>query len=136
MISSPPKILVIKSDISELKNVEIFVNELFLENNISLKFFNKVFLCISEAVVNSIEHGNKHDLNKDVLISADCESKKVTVQIKDEGEGFNLSEVKDPTKDENLKKNSGRGIHIIKSVADKIEYNEKGNSIQLKIECK
>ena len=136
VINNPPKILVIKSDVSELINVEIFVNELFGECNIPDKYFNRVYLCISEAVVNSIKHGNRNDKNKVVSIIADCDAKDLNIEIKDEGEGFNLDKVKDPTDSANLKNETGRGIHIIKSLSEQIEYNKKGNSIHLKIECK
>lgn len=134
VIGKPPKILVIKSDTSELHNVEEFIKELFTENNISDKYFNKVFLCVSEAVVNSIRHGNKNDCNKEVSIFADCHAETISVEIKDEGDGFNIEEVSDPTKLENIKKESGRGLHIIKSLSEQIECNR--NSIQFKIECK
>lgn len=43
--------------------------------------------------------------------------------------------MEDPTSKINLKKESGRGIHIIKSLTNKIEYNDKGNTVQLNIEC-
>ncbi len=135
MASDPPKILVIKSDKSELKNVELFVNEIFTECNIADKYFNKVYLCISEAVINSIEHGNKNDRNKKVSIIADYEKNKLNIEIKDEGDGFNFELIEDPTMPENLKKESGRGIFIIKALSKQIEYNKKGNSIHFKIEC-
>jgi serine/threonine-protein kinase RsbW len=126
---------VIKSDISELKNVEIFVNEIFTECNISNKYFNKVYLCISEAVINSIEHGNKKDKNKKVSIIANYEENRLNIKVKDEGNGFNLKLVEDPTTPENIRKELGRGIFIIKSLSKQIEYNKKGNSIHFKIEC-
>jgi serine/threonine-protein kinase RsbW len=132
----PPKILVIRSDISELKKVEHFIISIFTENNVSRKNFNKTYLCISEAVINAIKHGNKNDLHKKVSILADCIGTEIIIQIEDEGEGFDINKVKDPTQKENIKKESGRGIYIIKNLSEKIEYNEKGNRIQLKIECK
>jgi serine/threonine-protein kinase RsbW len=132
----PPKILVIKSDISELEKVEDFIIGIFAENNVSEKNFNKTYLCVSEAVINAIKHGNKNDLHKKVSIVADCIGTEIIIQIEDEGEGFNINEVKDPTQKENIKKESGRGIYIIKNLSKKIEYNEKGNRVQLKIECK
>jgi len=132
-LGNPPKILVIKSDTSELNNVEVFVKELFTENNIPRKYFNKVFLCFSEAVVNSIEHGNKNDCNKEVCIFADFEEQTISVEIRDEGDGFKLEEVTDPTSAENIKMESGRGLHIIRSLSEQIECNK--NSIQFKIEC-
>ncbi len=136
VIGNPPKILKIKSDISELIKVEIFVNELFDEFTISHKYFNKVFLCLSEAVLNAIQHGNKYDVNKNIFININYLHERVSVKIMDEGEGFNLNEIIDPTIQGNIKKESGRGLHIIKSLSEQIGYNRKENSVQFKIKCK
>ena len=136
MINRPPKILVIKSDVSELKKVENFLIDIFNKCNIEMKYFNKIYLCISEAVVNAVKHGNKNDLNKNVSIYVDCTLQDMKVQIEDEGEGFDLKEVDIPIKEENLKNESGRGIFIIRKLSNTIEYNEKGNRVQFKIECK
>jgi serine/threonine-protein kinase RsbW len=136
VITRPPKLLVIKSDISELKKVENFIIEIFKEYNLAQKYFNRTYVCVSEAVINSIKHGNKNDRNKTVSISIDCDLKEINVLIEDEGEGFDINDVKDPTLMENLKNESGRGIFIIKNLSDKLEYNEKGNRIQFKFKCK
>lgn len=130
-----PKILTIRSEVSELKHVESFLNEVFTEFNLSKKCFNKTLLCVSEAVVNSIYHGNKKSIDKKVIISASCVSKNLKLKIKDEGKGFDLSCVEDPTLKTNLKKESGRGIHIIKSLTDNLEYIKSENSLELKISC-
>ncbi len=136
MLSSSNNILVIKSDKSELKKVEIFLRKLFEENSFSEKNFNRVWLCVSEAVINSIEHGNKNNKLKKVTIEVDCSSNRVSIKIKDEGKGFDIEMLEDPTDDSNILKESGRGIHIIRSLSDSLTYNRKGNSVQLKIECK
>ncbi len=72
MINKPSKILVIKSNISELKHVEEFLYEVFREYNLPARYYNKTYLCISEAVVNSIKHGNQNDSKKNVSISVEC----------------------------------------------------------------
>ena len=136
MITSPPKILVIKSEISELKNVENFLNDIFKEYNLAHKYFNKLYLCITEAVLNAIKHGNKNDKNKNVAIEVDYINEEIEVLIEDEGEGFDINKVEDPTKGSNIKNESGRGIFIIRKMSNMLEYNEKGNRIQFKIECK
>ena len=130
-----PKILVIKSDKSELTNVEKFLSGVFKEYNLSLNNFNKTLLCVSEAVVNSIEHGNQFDRRKSVTIQLDCKRNELHIEIKDEGEGFDVNTIKNPTMKENIRNESGRGIHIIKSLSDSLRYNKKGNRLQLKIEC-
>ncbi len=136
MIIRIPKILVITSDVAELKKVEDFLISIFNEYKLDKKYFNRIFLCISEAVMNSIKHGNKNDLKKQVSIIIDCSSEEMNIQIDDEGDGFDIEKVENPTLKENIKKESGRGIFIIKNLSDKIEYNEKGNQVQLNIECK
>jgi serine/threonine-protein kinase RsbW len=135
VVKQPPKILSLKSDISELQKIENLLKEIFKSNHIPEKYFNKVLLCVSEAAQNSIKHGNKNDANKQVSVELDCVNHEIIVQIEDEGEGFNINEVKDPTKEENLKSESGRGIHIIKTLSENIEYNKRGNRIKFKIDC-
>lgn len=136
MIPIPPKILVIKSEISELRKVEDFLIDIFKEFNLAQKYFNKIYLCVSEAVVNSIKHGNKNDKNKTVLLEVKCKNYELKVRIEDEGEGFDINKIEDPTSLSNLKNESGRGIFIIRNMSNKLKYNEKGNRIQFKIECK
>lgn len=134
-MKAPSKILVIRSEISELRTVENFVKEIFKEYDLAQKEFNKVFLCISEAVINSIKHGNKNNRDKDVFIEIKCRNNYLEILIKDEGDGFNPDSVGDPTTKLNIKKESGRGIHIIKSLTDEMEFNKAGNCVQFKIEC-
>ncbi len=136
MINRPPKILVIKSDVEELKKVENFIACIFNDCNLDQKFFNKIYLCVSEAVLNSIKHGNKNDKEKNISIQIDCDVEQLKIQIEDEGEGFDISKIKDPTNKANLKNEAGRGIFIIKTLSEKIEYNERGNRVQFKIDCK
>lgn len=135
MNKKPPNILVIKSLNSEIDKVENFLKSIFLYNNISNKCFNPVFLCISEATTNSIVHGNKKDHRKKVELNVDCINKSIKVRITDEGDGFDSKRVPDPTHPKNLLKEKGRGIHIIKSIARNVRYNDKGNSLSFEIKC-
>ncbi|WP_346855981.1 ATP-binding protein [uncultured Draconibacterium sp.] len=136
MIEKAPSILVIDSKHSELQRVEKFIEDVFSYYNFNKDCFNKVFLCISEATVNSIIHGNKEDHRKKVELNVDCKKHLISVTITDEGEGFDINEVPNPTSKENLLKESGRGIHIIQTIADKLTFNKKGNSLKFEIECK
>jgi len=127
------KILKIKSDKSELHLVNKFLSEIFVEHNLSQKIYNKVFLCISEAVINSIVHGNCNNNKNFVLIEIYCLTNTLHINIQDEGDGFNLYKVRDPVRAENVKKEAGRGIHIIKTLSNNMEYNDKGNRVHFKI---
>ena len=68
-------------------------------------------------------HGNKLDKNKKIRITVRVSEEKMTVIIKDEGKGFNINTVPDPTKPENILKDSGRGIHIMRSFLNDLRYN-------------
>lgn len=128
-----PKILNIKSNKTELKKVEQFLSNFFIDNKLSLQKFNNVLLCVSEAVVNSIDHGNRNDKSKNIFIEIRFANHNIDVKIKDEGCGFDYNSIEDPTKNKNLKKETGRGIHIIKSLCDEVEFKNKGNCVRFKV---
>jgi len=135
VVNRPPEILVIQSDQSELKKVECFLDDFFVKNNLSKKYFNRLYLCVSEAVVNAIKHGNQNDLNKKVTVKIGCLANEIEVLVEDEGDGFERSKLQNPTDQENIKKESGRGIFIIENLTECINFNKKGNCIQFKINC-
>jgi len=135
VLSKPPEILMIQSDQSELKKVECFLDDFFVKNNLSKKYFNRLYLCVSEAVVNAIKHGNQNDLNKKVTVKIVCLANEIEVLVEDEGDGFERSKLQNPTDQENIKKESGRGIFIIENLTECINFNKKGNCIQFKINC-
>ena len=74
-----------------------------------------IWLATQEALNNAIKHGNKMDGTKKVYFSIQLEANEFRIIIKDEGEGFDLSKVPDPTNPQNLLKTSGRGIFYMKS---------------------
>ncbi len=89
----------------------------------------KMKLTITELVANAIGHGNKDDHSKKVTLGHFVESGVVTVAIMDEGEGFNYSNIPDPTLPKNLIKDHGRGLYIARNYVDEIHFNKKGNRV-------
>lgn len=90
-----------------------------------------VRLALEEALVNAIKHGNKMDPDKVVRIQWQVDDEHVRVVIEDQGEGFDVNDVPDPTDDENLDKPGGRGIMLMRSFMSVVEYNESGNRLTL-----
>ncbi len=88
-------------------------------------------LALEEALVNAMKHGNKMAPDKSVRVLCNVSSEKVYVEIEDEGEGFVLEQVPDPTEDENLEKPSGRGIMLMQAFLTVVEYNDRGNCVVL-----
>ena len=92
---------------------------------------SNLFVALDEAFVNAVKHGNKYDATKFVRISAEVSAKEARFTVEDEGEGFNVAEIPDPTDIENLFKTSGRGVLIIHNVMDEVRYNERGNRVEM-----
>lgn len=90
-----------------------------------------VRLALEEALVNAIKHGNRMDPTKQVFIACQFANNEVSITIEDQGEGFQIEEVPDPTDDDNLDKPGGRGIMLIRSFMTTVEYNDRGNRLSL-----
>jgi serine/threonine-protein kinase RsbW len=92
---------------------------------------SNLFIALDEAFVNAVKHGNKYDANKTIKISAEVSTKEARFTIEDEGEGFDVSQIPDPTNPENLFKTSGRGVLFIHNIMDEVTYNERGNRLTM-----
>jgi len=90
-----------------------------------------VRLALEEALINAIKHGNHYDPNKHVQIVCGLSPSVVRIEIEDQGKGFDLSAVPDPTDPENLESPCGRGIMLMRGFMSRVEFNEKGNRVIL-----
>lgn len=90
-----------------------------------------IHLGLEEAFINAIKHGNKNAKNKQISIEYLITDDRFEITITDEGNGFEPESVPDPRSEENLYKISGRGMLLMRSYMDIIEYNKKGNSVRM-----
>ena len=79
-------------------------------------------MAIREAVTNAVMHGNKQDEAKEVRVNIKSSPEAIEVSVHDEGQGFNPTEVPDPTAAENIMKTSGRGIFFMRNFVDEVEW--------------
>ena len=75
-------------------------------------------LAVREAMVNAVAHGNKYDAGKQVRLQVETRTDAVRITIVDQGEGFDLNRVPDPTQGDNLLRGSGRGLLLIQAFVD------------------
>jgi serine/threonine-protein kinase RsbW len=96
----------------------------------------KIRLALGETVQNAIVHGNKTDPSKRVVIAWQLENQVLEVCVSDEGSGFELEGVEDPTSRENLEKEGGRGVLFLKTFTKGFHYCNKSKSARFVIDLK
>lgn len=90
-----------------------------------------MLISLTEAVNNAIIHGNKADAKKFVKINCKEKTHEVVIRISDEGTGFNPLEIKDPTLPENIAECGGRGVFIMRELADQLVFLDDGRTVEL-----
>ena len=121
----------IQSNIDNLTMVENIVDNLSKRLGVSDEVYGKILVSTIEAVNNAIIHGNRGIESKIVKLSFSSNGSSLTIMVKDEGEGYNFNNIPDPTSSENIEKLNGRGVFIMKKLADDIAFNDTGNEVTM-----
>jgi serine/threonine-protein kinase RsbW len=113
--------------------VERMVDEICSDYSINEDHYGNILISITEAVNNAIQHGNKYDPGKQVLIEFDADNdlEHLCFRISDEGEGFDVSSLPDPTEPGNTEKLSGRGVFLMRNLADNVGFSSDGREVEL-----
>ena len=90
-----------------------------------------VKVAITEAITNAMEHGNKWNEAKVVVVEATASPRELKVVVTDQGEGFDASRLPDPTSAEQLSHHRGRGVFLMRSFMDEVRFNDRGNQVTL-----
>ena len=125
------KKLDIKSKLGNLGIVENMIDTITKETGINKDNYGKIMVSTMEAVNNAIIHGNKSNEEKSVYIEFLLKNNILKITITDQGKGFTPDKIPDPTKPENIEGINGRGVFLMKKLADEIEFNKKGNSVKM-----
>ena len=125
------KMLTIPSIPSRIAEVETFLQKTVKSSKIDPNRYPDMLISLTEAVNNAIIHGNKEDHNKMVKIQMIRNQKDVKIIVMDEGRGFNLKNVPDPTAPENIECPGGRGVYIMSRLADRITFQDNGSTVEM-----
>lgn len=124
--------LQLPSRLESLTTVENFIDKLKDEYDIAEDTYANILTCLSEAVINAVVHGNNEDPEKTVFVNIEVQDpRRLIFTIADEGPGFDYNKVPDPTAPENVENLSGRGVFILKQLADQCIFNASGNEVEL-----
>lgn len=125
------KDITIQSTLDNIAVVEKLVDEISEQCNLSSDVYGKILIATIEAVNNSIVHGNKFVISKKVDVGFVITDSSIHIYVKDEGPGFNYHDIPDPTRPENLENVSGRGVFLMRNLADSIEFDNNGSKVEL-----
>ena len=119
----------VENDSHLLKDVSKKVITQLKEKGVDEEVVFDVHVAFEEALRNAMVHGNKQSPDKKVLVETDIKEDQVIISVEDEGEGFDIKDLPDPTLDENLLKESGRGVYLILHLMDEVKYENEGRRV-------
>lgn len=121
----------IPSLIENIKIIESFIDNARENFEINDDIYGNIMISVTECISNAIIHGNQSDKNKLVHLELRLEDDQLKFTIEDEGKGFELETLPDPTAPENIEKPGGRGIFLIKHLSDEVKFEEGGKKTVL-----
>ncbi len=114
-----------------IRVIESFIDNAKEKFHLNEDIYGNIMIAVTEAVNNAIRHGNKADSTKNVSLGLSLEEGMIKFRIEDEGLGFDFHNLPDPTAPENLEKPGGRGIFLMKHLADEVDFSLKGKVVEL-----
>ena len=119
----------IKNDSMLLKEISSDLMQELRRKDIKEEVIFEVHVSFEEALRNAMMHGNRQDPEKKVLVETEITDGVLYIAVEDEGEGFEPSSIPDPTLEENLLKESGRGVYLINRLMDEVKYENNGRRV-------
>jgi len=123
--------LEIPSEMKLIYVLDAVISEILREMEFDDEAVEQANLAVIEAGTNAILHGNGNDPNKLVHFQFCVGEDKLTVIVKDEGRGFNPDKIPNPLDPENLFNTTGRGIFLMRTLMDEINYSKNGTEVQM-----
>lgn len=115
--------------------VEKLIDEVCENFQISEDHYGNILISLTEAVNNAIVHGNRLDPAKEVVVKYAADGKTLRFFIEDEGPGFDYDNLPDPTSPENREKPNGRGVFLMRNLADSCAFHDDGRLVELSFEA-
>ena len=121
----------IPSIIENVRMIESFIDNAKERFHLEDDIYGNIMIAVTEAINNAIKHGNGSNSKKNVDLILNLNENVLKFTIKDEGAGFDYSNLPDPTAPENLEKPGGRGIFLMKHLSDEVVFKEEGRVVEL-----
>ena len=126
------KKLVLETRPDVIHDIEVAIEEIKEKLSFQDDVHGNVMVAVTEAINNSIYHGNKEDQSKKIYLDFEMKNEyRLLVRVKDEGEGFDPDSLADPTAPENLENIGGRGVFLMQHLADEIKFTDEGRVVEM-----
>lgn len=109
--------------------VELLALHCFAGRSPSTRTAFRLRVTLAEAMANAIQAAVRAGGGRQVCIAADLHADVVRLSVSDQGDGFDPAAPPDPTLPEALEREAGRGLFLIRNLADQVEFNDQGNTI-------
>ena len=126
--------ITIPSSLEYLPKVDEYVERKLKKLRVDKDILADIAISVTEAVTNAVVHGNKNNLEKKVTINLKIDPSRVEITVEDEGKGFDPESVQNPIEKGNILKQAGRGIFILKSLMNEVEFviqPQKGTVVKM-----
>lgn len=114
-----------------IRMIESFIENAREDYKMDDDIYGNIMISVTEAVNNAIRHGSNGDPEKNVSLTLSTDEHSVRFTIQDSGQGFDYQQLPDPTLPENIDKPAGRGIFLMKHLADEVEFENNGSCVKL-----
>ena len=114
-----------------IRIIESFIDNAKEKFNLNDDIYGNIMISVTESVNNAIIHGNENNKSKNVKISLFLDENMIKFKIEDQGKGFDYHSLPDPTAPDNLNKPGGRGIFLMRNLADEVSFLEEGRIVEL-----
>lgn len=114
-----------------IRMIESFIDNAREKFHLDDDIYGNIMIAVTEAVNNAIKHGSQNDSSKNVDLSLMVDGSTLKFRIEDQGHGFDYQHLPDPTAPENIEKPGGRGIFLMKHLADDVLFLEGGRVVEL-----
>ena len=110
---------------------EKLIDEACQKHGVHESHYGDILIAITEAVNNAIHHGNRLDPAKNVTLGYKLDGDRIVFVVGDDGPGFDFDHLPDPTDPQNLEKPHGRGVFLLRTLADRIEFSDNGATVAM-----
>ena len=123
--------LKLNSNPTNIQKLSKYVDGIVQQYRITPDAQGDILISLTEAVNNAIIHGNRKDENKFVEVTCTVREAHLSLKVRDEGKGFDYTNLPDPTSKERVCECGGRGVFLMRQLSKSCKFHNKGNTVEM-----